>query len=161
MPLYNMTTESIAMAIATLERAVDRELIEEEKYKGLMAYLETQKETYHVTTLQVEQAQNALDDWEDMVDYTGMSEEEMDMQAEQDNDDLYRSAEDLLNDFNQDFEKDDDVMMREEEAKMIEWKKSTDAVKAWLKMNDKERKASTAASKKWVSEWISVRDASK
>jgi hypothetical protein len=157
MPLYNMTTESIAMAIATLERAVDRELIEEEKYKGLMAYLETQKETYHVTDLHVEQAQNTLDDWEDMVDYRGMSEEEMDMQEEQDNDDLYRSAEELLGDFNQDFEKDDDEMLREEETKMREWKKSTDAVKTWLKMNDKEREVSTAASKKWVSEWISER----
>jgi hypothetical protein len=159
MPLYNMTTESIAMAIATLERAVDRELIEEEKYKGLQAYLETQKETYHVTLLHVEQAQNTLDDWEDMVDYRGMSEEEMDMQEEQDNDDLYRSAEELLGDFNQDFEKDDDEMLREEETKMREWKKSTDAVKAWVKMKDKEREISTADSKKWVSEWVQARDA--
>lgn len=157
MPLYNENTESIAMAIATLERAVDRELIEEEKYKGLMAYLETQKETYRVTALHVEQAQNTLDDWEDMVDYRGMSKEEMDMQEEQDNDDLYRSAEEMLDDFNQNFEKNDDEMLREEETKMREWKKSTDAVKAWLKMNDKERAESTSSSKKWVSEWISER----
>jgi len=156
MPLYNENTESIAMAIATLERAVDRELIEEEKYKGLMAYLETQKKTYHVTSLHVEQAQNTLDDYEDM-DYRGMTKEEMDMQEEQDNGDLYRSAEEILDDFNQDFGKDDDEMLREEETKMREWKKSTDAVKTWLKMNDQEREISTADSKKWVSEWISER----
>jgi hypothetical protein len=96
MTLYNVTTESIAMSIATLERAVDRELIEEDKYKGLLAYLKKQKETYHVTPLHVEQAQNKLDDWEDMVDYRGMSEEEMKMQEDQDNDDLYRAAEKLL-----------------------------------------------------------------
>ena len=57
--------------------------------------------------------------------------------------------------------RDDDEMLREEDTKMIEWKTATDAVKAWLKMNDKERTASTAASKKWVSEWVSERDVSK
>jgi hypothetical protein len=157
MPLYNETTESIAMAIATLERAVYRELIEEAKYKGLITYLENQKKTYHVTALHVEQAQNKLDDWEDMVDYRGMTEEEMDMQTEEDNDDLYSAAEELLNDFNQDFGKDDDEMLREEEVKVSEWKKQTDEIKAWLNMSDKDRAASNAAAKKWVNKWVSER----
>ena len=157
MPLYNETTESIAMAIATLERAVYRELIEEAKYKGLIAYLENQKQTYHVTSLHVEQAQNKLDEWEDMVDYRGMSEEDMDKQTEEDNDNLYTAAEELLDDFNQDFEKDDDELLREEEVKVSEWKKQTDEIKAWLNMGEKDRAANHAAACKWVSKWFSER----
>jgi len=85
---------NIAMAIATVERAVDRDLIGEE-FNGLIAYLNTQK-----TVTEQIQAQDKLDEWEDMVDYRGMTKEEMDQQEKEDNDILYRAAKKLLYEFN-------------------------------------------------------------
>ena len=84
------------MAIATVERAVDRELIGEE-YNGLIAYLTTQRKK--VTEQHIQAEQDKLDDWEDMVDYRGMSKEEMDQQEKEDNDNLYRAAKNLLDEF--------------------------------------------------------------
>ena len=85
------------MAIATVERAVDRELIGEE-FNGLIAYLTTQKKK--VTEKHIQAEQDKLDEWEDMVDYRGMTREEMDQQEKKDNDILYRAAKKLLDDFN-------------------------------------------------------------
>ena len=85
---------NLAMAIATVERAVDRELIGEE-FNGLIAYLTTQK----ITEKHIQEAQDKLDEWEDM-DYRGMSREEMEQQEKKDNDNLYRAAKKLLDDFN-------------------------------------------------------------
>jgi DNA-binding protein H-NS len=87
---------NIAMAIATVERAVDRELIGDE-FNGLIAYLNTQRKK---VTEQIQDAQDKLDEWEDMVDYRGMSAEEMDQQEKEDNDNLYRAAKKLLDEFN-------------------------------------------------------------
>jgi DNA-binding protein H-NS len=87
---------NIAMAIAIVDRAVDRELIGEE-YNDLIAYLNTQKTK---VTEQIQEAQDKLDEWEDMVDYRGMSKEEMDQQEKEDNDNLYRAAKKLLDEFN-------------------------------------------------------------
>ena len=87
---------NLAMAIATVERAVDRELIGEE-YNGLIAYLTTQRKK--VTEQHIQAEQDKLDDWEDMVDYRGMSKEEMDQQEKEDNDNLYRAAKNLLDEF--------------------------------------------------------------
>ena len=84
------------MAIATVERAVDRELIGDE-FNGLIAYLNTQRKK---VTEQIQDAQDKLDEWEDMVDYRGMSAEEMDQQEKEDNDNLYRAAKKLLDEFN-------------------------------------------------------------
>ena len=78
---------NLAMAIATVERAVDRELIGEE-FNGLIAYLTTQK----ITKKHIQEAQDKLDEWEDMVDYRGMSREEMEQQEKKDNDALYQVA---------------------------------------------------------------------
>lgn len=58
----------IAMAIAIVERAVDRELIGEE-FNGLIAYLNTQRKK--VTEKHIQAEQDKLDEWEDMVDYRG------------------------------------------------------------------------------------------
>ena len=85
------------MAIATVERAVDRELIGEE-YNGLIAYLNNQKKK--VTEKHIQEAQDKLDEWEDMVDYRGMTTEEMDKQEKEDNDNLYRASKKLLDEFN-------------------------------------------------------------
>jgi predicted HicB family RNase H-like nuclease len=87
---------NIAMAIAIVERAVDRELIGEE-FNGLIAYFNTQKTK---VTEQIQEAQDKLDEWEDMVDYRGMSKEEIDKQEKEDNDILYRAAKKLLDKFN-------------------------------------------------------------
>jgi DNA-binding protein H-NS len=87
---------NIAMAIAIVDRAVDRELIGEE-YNDLIAYLNTQKTK---VTEQIQEAQDKLDEWEDMVDYRGMSKEEMDQQEKEDNENLYRAAKKLLDEFN-------------------------------------------------------------
>ena len=84
------------MAIAIVDRAVDRELIGEE-YNDLIAYLNTQKTK---VTEQIQEAQDKLDEWEDMVDYRGMSKEEMDQQEKEDNENLYRAAKKLLDEFN-------------------------------------------------------------
>jgi hypothetical protein len=88
---------NIAMAIATVERAVDRELIGDE-FNDLIAYLNTQRKK--VTEKHIQDAQDKLDEWEDMVDYRGMSQAEMDQQEKEDNDNLYRAAKNLLDDFN-------------------------------------------------------------
>ena len=85
------------MAIATVERAVDRELIGDE-FNDLIAYLNTQRKK--VTEKHIQDAQDKLDEWEDMVDYRGMSQAEMDQQEKEDNDNLYRAAKNLLDDFN-------------------------------------------------------------
>lgn len=87
---------NIAMAIAIVERAVDRELIGDE-FNGLIAYLNTQRKK--VTEKHIQAEQDKLDDWEDMVDYRSMSKEEMDQQEKDDNDNLYRAAKKLLDDF--------------------------------------------------------------
>jgi len=84
------------MAIAIVDRAVDRELIGEE-FNGLIAYLNAQKTK---VTEQIQAEQDKLDEWEDMVDYRGMTKEEMDQQEKEDNDNLYRAAKKLLDDFN-------------------------------------------------------------
>jgi len=89
----------IAMAIATVERALDRELIQVDEYKGLIVYLNHQKTIYKVTYKQIQDAQNKLDAWEDMVDYRGMTTEEMRQQEKKDNDNLYRAAKKLLDAF--------------------------------------------------------------
>jgi len=91
-----MSFMNIAMAIAIVDRAVDRELIGEE-YNDLIAYLNTQKTK---VTEQIQEAQDKLDEWEDMVDYRGMSKEEMDQQEKEDNENLYRAAKKLLDEFN-------------------------------------------------------------
>jgi len=88
---------NIAMAIAIVERAVDRELIGDE-FNGLIAYLNTQRKK--VTEQHIQAEQDKLDEWEDMVDYRGMSKEDMDQQEKEDNDNLYRAAKKLLDEFN-------------------------------------------------------------
>ena len=84
------------IAIAIVDRAVDRELIGEE-FKDLIAYLNTQRKK--INEKHIQEAQDKLDDLEDMVDYRGMTAEEMDQQEKKDNDNLYRTAKKLLDEF--------------------------------------------------------------
>ena len=90
---------SLAMAIATVQRSLDRDLIQEEEYKGLIAYLNKRKNTYKLSDKHIQDAEDKLDAWEDMVDYRGMTTEEMHEQEKEDNDNLYRAAKKLLDQF--------------------------------------------------------------
>ena len=87
------------MAIATVERALDRDLIQADEYKGLLAYLNHQKKIYKVTDKHIQDAHDKIDAWEDLVDYRGMTTEEMEQQEKEDNDNLYRAAKYLLDEF--------------------------------------------------------------
>ena len=83
------------MSIAIVDRAVDRELIGEE-FNGLIAYLTQRKK---VTEIHIQAEQDKLDEWEDIVDYRGMSKKEMEQQEKEDNNTLYRAAKKLLDNF--------------------------------------------------------------
>lgn len=104
MSIFIENTETIAMAIATLERALDEELIEEETYKDLISYLKKQKKTYRVKKSHIVQAHKDLDNM-DEYNLTGLAWEDMDLEdikqvEEQKQDDLYSAAEQLLDEFN-------------------------------------------------------------
>jgi len=104
MSIFIENTETIAAAIATLERALEEELIEEEIYKDLIAYLKKQKKTYHVKKSHIAQAYKDLDNM-DEYNLTGLEWEDMDDEdrkqvEEQKQDDLYSAAEQLLDEYN-------------------------------------------------------------
>jgi hypothetical protein len=104
MSIFIENTETIAMAIATLRRAVKEKLIEEDIYKDLIAYLKKQKKTYHVKKSHIAQAYKDLDNM-DEYNLTGLEWEDMDLEdikqvEEQKADDLYSAAEQLLDEFN-------------------------------------------------------------
>ena len=90
---------SLAMAIATVERSLDRDLIQAEEYKDLIAYLNARKNKYKLSDTYIQEAHDKLDAWEDMVDYRGMTTEEMHEQEKKDNDALYQVAKILLEQF--------------------------------------------------------------
>jgi len=136
MSIFIENTETIAIAIATLERALDEDLIEEDTYKDLIYYLKKQKKTYHVKKHHIAQAHKDLDNM-DEYNLTGLSWEDMDLEdikqvEEQKSDDLYSAAEQLLDEFNasatnetrrndlrewnmKNFKETDDEMLREAE----------------------------------------------
>ena len=106
MPLFNENTENVAMAIVTLQRALEHEVIEEENYKGLVEYLNKQKAVYSVTETHLKEAEAGLEE-----ELEGAEQELMkDM-----DDQLYEMAEELLAEHEQDFGKTDDEMLQEEE----------------------------------------------
>ena len=104
MSIFIENTETIAIAIETVERALEEELIEEETYKDLISYLKKQKKTYHVKKSHIAQAHKDLDNM-DEYNLTGLEWEDMDLEdikqvEEQKSDDLYSAAEQLLDEFN-------------------------------------------------------------
>lgn len=122
MPLFNESIESIAQAIATLNRALEYGVIEEQNYKGLNEYLEKQKNVFKVKKSHLEKANRDLDD-------------ELQSEVEEffmdEGDALYKMSEELLSEHEKGFEKDDDELLREEEKLAYEWRKQSDACKAW------------------------------
>jgi hypothetical protein len=129
MPLFNESIESIAQAIVTVNRALKAGVIEKEDYKGLNEYLNQQKTTLKIKKSHLAEAKRNLDD---------------ELQAEADeffmdeDDALYKMAEELLEDFGGNKDEQADVE--------DDWDKQA---KAWAKMNDKERAAMAVLASNW------------
>lgn len=105
MPLFNENTENVAMAIVTLQRALEYKVIEE-NYKGLVEYLNNQKTVYGINETHLKEAEAGLDE-----ELEGAELELMKDIGDQ----LYEMAEELLAEHERDFGKTDDEMLREEE----------------------------------------------
>jgi len=124
MPLVNESIESIAQAIVTVNRALKAGVIEKEDYKGLNEYLNQQKTTLKIKKSHLAEAKRNLDD-------------ELQAEVEEffmDEDDaLYKMAEEILEDFG---------------GKEVEDDMDKQA-KAWAMMNDKERAAMALLASNW------------
>jgi hypothetical protein len=136
MPLFNESLESIAQAIVTIKRALKAVVIEKENYTKLEDYLNHRAKDLRLKKSHVAEAKRNLED---------------ELLAEVDEDDaLYKMAEDILEDF---VDEDDDEMLQEEErewdAKEADWKKQEDACKAWAKMNETERAVMATLARNW------------
>jgi hypothetical protein len=125
MPLFNESIESIAQAIVTVNRALKAGVIEKEDYKGLNEYLNQQKTTLKIKKSHLAEAKRNLDD-------------ELQVEADEffmDEDDaLYKMAEELLEDFGGNEEVEDEMDKQ---------------AKAWAMMNDKERAAMAVLASNW------------
>jgi hypothetical protein len=125
MPLFNESIESIAQAIVTVNRALKAGVIEKEDYKGLNEYLNQQKTTLKIKKSHLAEAKRNLDD-------------ELQVEADEffmDEDDaLYKMAEEILEDFGGKEEVEDDMDKQ---------------AKAWAMMNDKERAAMAVLASNW------------
>ena len=140
MPLFNESLESIAQAIVTVNRALKAGVIEKQNYKRLNEYLTQKKTTLKIKKSDIAQAKRNLDDELEM--------EFKDFFMDED-DALYKMAEDILEDFGEEEDVDDDEMLRAEEATAVEWMKQDDACKAWAKMNEQERAAMAVLASNW------------
>jgi len=125
MPLFNESIESIAQAIVTVNRALKAGVIEKEDYKGLNEYLNQQKTTLKIKKSHLAEAKRNLDD-------------ELQAEVEEffmDEDDaLYKMAEEILEDFGGKEEVEDEMDKQ---------------AKAWAMMNDKERAAMAVLASNW------------
>ena len=141
MPLFNESMESIAQAIVTVKRAMKAGVIEKEKYKQLEDYLNQRAKGLKLKKSDIAKAKRNLED-------------ELEAEVEEffmDEDDaLYKMAEDILEDF---VDEEDDEMLRKEEqeckVKDDDWKKQEDAIKAWANMNNEEREVIALLARKW------------
>jgi hypothetical protein len=122
MPLFNETIESIAQAIATVKRAQKAGVIDKETYKGLNVYLAKRAVDFKLKKSHVAKANRDLDDeLKSEVEEFFMDEDDA----------LYRMAEELL----EEHEKDED--------------EKTDVCKTWANMNNKERAAMAVLASNW------------
>ena len=123
MPLFYETLESIAYAIVTVKRALKAGVIDKESYKGLNIYLNQRAADFKLKKSHIAKANRDLDsDLKTEVDESYMDEGEA----------LYRMAEELLEDFNEDDKAEE-----------------TDVCKAWAMMNNKERAAMAVLASNW------------
>jgi hypothetical protein len=137
MPLFNETADSITYAIVTIKRAMKAGVLEKKKYKKLVAYLNSRAKDFKVKKIHMVKATCILDE---------ELKTEVEVYLMDEDDALYKMAEDILEDF------DDDEMLREErswEVKAADWKKQDDALKAWAKMNNEELAAMAVLARNW------------
>lgn len=140
MPLFNESIESIAHAIVTINRALKYEVIEEEQYFGFHEYLKNRATDFKVKKGHIAEAKRLLD-------------EELQAEVEEffmeKGDVLYKWSEELLEEHEKDFVKDDDELLQAEETEATEWHKQSEACKAWAKMSDKQRAEMAVLASEW------------
>jgi hypothetical protein len=140
MPLFNETLETIAQAIVTVKRALKTGVIEEAYYIGLNDYLAKRAKDFKIKKTHLTRANKDLDD-------------ELEAEVEEffmdEGDALCKMAEELLEEHEADLGKDDDEMLRAEQAEADDWDKQATACKAWLNMNDEERAAVAVLANMW------------
>jgi len=123
MPLFNESLESIAQAVVTVKRALKVGVIEKENYKGLSDYLAQRVKDFNVKKTHLAKAKKDLDD-------------ELEVEVEEffmdEGDALYKMAEELLEEHERDLGKDDDELLRAEQAEADDWDKQAAACKAFL-----------------------------
>jgi hypothetical protein len=141
MPLFNESLESIAQAVVTVKRALKAGAIEKENYKGLSDYLAQRVKDFKIKKTHIAKANKDLDD-------------ELEAEVEEffmdEGDALCKMAEELLEEHEKDLGKDDDELLRAEQAEADDWDKQAAACKAWMKMDDEERVAMAALARGWV-----------
>jgi len=123
MPLFNESLESIAQAIVTVKRALKEGVIEEQNYKGLSDYLAKRAKDFKIKKSHLARANKNLDD------ELEAEVEEFFMEV---GDSLYKWAEELLEEHERDLGKDDDELLRAEQAEADDLDKQAEACKAFL-----------------------------
>ena len=134
MPLFNESIESIAQAIVTVKRAREHGVLEEEKYKGFREYLNKRASDFKVKKSHITKADQLLD-------------EELQAEVEEffmeEGDALYKWAEELLEEHEKDLVKDEPHQAEDD------WRKQSEACKAWAKMSNKERAEMAVLASEW------------
>jgi hypothetical protein len=141
MPLFNESLDSIAQAVVTVKRALKAGVVENEDYSGLNYYLAQRVKDFKIKKTHIAKANKDLDD-------------ELEAEVEEffmdEGDALYKMAEELLEEHEKDLGKDDDELLRAEQAEADDWDKQAEACRKWMKMNDEERMAMAALARGWV-----------
>ena len=140
MPLFNESIESIAQAIVTINRALKYEVIEEEKYFGFHEYLKNRAADFKVKKSHIAEAKRLLN-------------EELKAEVEEffmeKGDVLYKWSEELLEEHEKDFVKDDDELLQAEEVEAEDWQKQSEACKAWAAMTEEQRAEMAVLASEW------------
>jgi len=128
MSIFNESLESIAQAIVTVKRAVEKGVIQKCEVKGLNQYLNAQKKVHKIKKTHLVKANKDLDD-------------ELETEVEfKEGDALYKMVQDTLDNFG---------TQTVETAVEDDWDKQAAACAAWMKMDDKERAAMAALASAW------------
>jgi hypothetical protein len=119
MPIFE-TIKSIAQSIVTVKRALEEGVIEEKRYRGLNDYLDARAHDLKITETHLKRANKELE-YELQIEV-----EEFLMET---GDALYKMAQELLEEHEKDFGKDDDELLRAEQAEADDWDKQAAACK--------------------------------
>jgi len=135
MSLFNEAIESIAQAIVIINRALKYGVIEEEKYKGLREYLNKRAVDFKVKKSHIAKAKRDLNE--------SLKSEVKEFFMKK-GDSLYKWAEDLLEEYENDIVNHDTDLRVE-----ADWQKQSYACKAWANMSDKERAEMAVLASEW------------